>query len=365
MAEKQGVLLSSIAGFPAEVIHKLAGLWITTAEELVSVSVMENGLTSLAEFLSISLDDLTPLVEQASASLPPGVVFDASDVSRFGLGALDRPEEEEPDDRSVDFALLPPQVDLHAKLPPVRNQGQRGTCVAFVCTAVREYLLGISNQVGDFSEQFLYWDCKKRDLLPTSGTWIHIAMNVLKEDGICTEQAWPYNPVNIPGNEGQDPPPPEAKANARLWRIGDPQKLPARWPDILRSALADNSPVAIAVPVYTYWFTEPVRTTGDIRLPLSADHLEGGHAMCMVGYRDDPDLPGGGFFIVRNSWGTDWAAQGSPSAGHARLPYAYITRFASAAYIANKEFIQEKHNDSLLGRFRHWWYSIFKKENNS
>jgi hypothetical protein len=53
MSEKKGVLLSSIAGFPAEVIQKLAGLWITTAEELVSAAAQAGGPASLAGYLGI------------------------------------------------------------------------------------------------------------------------------------------------------------------------------------------------------------------------------------------------------------------------------------------------------------------------
>ena len=53
-----------------------------------------------------------------------------------------------------------------------------------------------------------------------------------------------------------------------------------------------------AVPVFTYWLTEPVRSTGDIRMPLPTDRREGGHAMCFVGYQDDASVPGGGFFLA-------------------------------------------------------------------
>ncbi len=54
MAEKKGTALSSIQGFPAEVIQKLADLWITTAEELTSAAVQEGGLAGLVTYLGMA-----------------------------------------------------------------------------------------------------------------------------------------------------------------------------------------------------------------------------------------------------------------------------------------------------------------------
>ena len=53
-----------------------------------------------------------------------------------------------------------------------------------------------------------------------------------------------------------------------------------------------------------------------------------GHAMCLAGYADAPDYPGGGYFIARNSWGeADWGAESPERPGYALIPYAYIADF--------------------------------------
>jgi hypothetical protein len=334
MAEKQGIPLTSIDGFPEAAASKLAELWITTAEELVSTARQEGGIQSLAEHLGLPEDEVTDLVEGAVAVLPPDVSFAPDDVMAVGLGAMDEEEGAEPDAEPVSFAALPGQVDLRDRMPPVRDQGMRGTCVAHAGVAVREFLLGEASTEGDLSEQFLYWACKQRDGYAGSGTWIRVAMASLREAGVCVEQVWPYNPNPVANNEGQGPPPDEADDDAEAYKIESSMQQEPRWVTNLKEALAADKPVAFAVPVFRYWQTRPVRDTGDIRMPLPADQHLGGHAMCMVGFEDDPEVPGGGFFLVRNSWGTDWAPDSIVEAGYARLPYEYMTQYGRSAYTA-------------------------------
>jgi hypothetical protein len=79
----------------------------------------------------------------------------------------------------------------------VRDQGQRGTCVAFGTTACVEFAQPGSNPApGDLSEQFLYWAIKTgtTDPRPTlDGTSLQFARDALSQHGICDEQLWPYN----------------------------------------------------------------------------------------------------------------------------------------------------------------------------
>ena len=88
------------------------------------------------------------------------------------------------------------------------------------------------------------------------------------------------------------------------------------------------------MPVYRYWLTEPAKLDGNIRVPLSSDPSIGGHAMIMVGYQDDTAVPGGGYFIVRNSWGEGWASDSDLAPGYARLPYKYIADNGRSAFVA-------------------------------
>jgi C1A family cysteine protease len=54
--------------------------------------------------------------------------------------------------------------------------------------------------------------------------------------------------------------------------------------------------------------------------------------MALVGYQDDTNAPGGGYFLLRNSWGTDWANQSYYGAGYGVIPYAYIQKYCWEAF---------------------------------
>lgn len=335
MADKKGTPLAGLPGFTADILARLAAYWIVTCEDLVGAAVGEGGLAGLVSVTGLSEDQVVNLTERAQAALPPTVSFAPGDLRPHGLGALDEREPGEEKEEPPSFAPLPPAVDLRAGFGPVRNQGQRGTCVAHAAAAVREYLLGQQPPALEFSEQYHYWDCKQHDLIPTlPGTYIRVSMARLQESGICLEQTWPYNPHPIAGNEGQGPAPQAAVDGAGRYRISASTRLVPTDVAGLCLALSRNKPVAFAVPVYNYWFAEPVRSSGDIRLPLPGEPVAGGHAMCMVGYQQNEVVPGGGFFIVRNSWGEDWAGNSNIAPGYACIPFAYINQLANSAFIA-------------------------------
>jgi len=82
--------------------------------------------------------------------------------------------------------------------------------------------------------------------------------------------------------------------------------------------------------------------------------------MCMVGYEDGPDVPGGGFFLVRNSWGTTWGRDSAIEPGYARIPYAYIEQYGSAAYVARVATPPEEGGrETLLDWLCRLWRRLF------
>ncbi|NLH72754.1 MAG: C1 family peptidase [Verrucomicrobia bacterium] len=230
---------------------------------------------------------------------------------------------------------LPPAVRLHDLLDGVKDQGRRGTCVAFASVALKEFLHGTPAL---FSEQFLYWACKELDGYDGSGTYLHTGMNVLGLYGVCRSNTWPYNPEPIEHNESQKPPPPGAIEEARGYRVIDCRMVEPSLVEQYKRVLAGDDqvsgmPVVFGVLVFDSWFmSAETHRTGKITLPLPGETPIGGHAMCVVGYVDDVEVPGGGYFIVRNSWGNEWAPESPEAAGHALVPYAYVESYALEAF---------------------------------
>jgi hypothetical protein len=98
----------------------------------------------------------------------------------------------------------------------------------------------------------------------------------------------------------------------------------------VKIALANNKPVMMGFNVYdntrTYKYFEGLNTTSYTYNPLtttgslaSGVRLLGGHAVPIIGYINDAAQPGGGVFVVENSWGKPWGNK-----GFFYLPYSVI-----------------------------------------
>ncbi len=123
----------------SEIVEKLAEVGITDAEQLLAVAAIEEVHEHLIDFLGVTKQELDAAVKEARKSVPESVAVEVSapDPYEYGLGVLEITPEMEAEGAAQAPALigpiaaLPPSVNLLAKMPPIRNQGPRGTCVAF------------------------------------------------------------------------------------------------------------------------------------------------------------------------------------------------------------------------------------------
>jgi len=322
--------LAQIAGIPASVVQALTDLYITDAEQLVAVAAVEGAAQPLAEQLWISFEELEAVLEAARAVVPPQAIeLQPAGEADLSMGAFVPTDEVIAETHGLPMlsteaipVSLPPAVSWVERMPPIRNQAARGTCVAFAVTAMHEHYAGAAGRPEDFSEQHLYYETKQIDGAPTScGTWIVKAIRALAQRGQCRESAWAYNPNTPCNNHGALP------ANARTdgagFKLGA-VAVPAKDVSAIKAALAAGGVVPFSVPVYDSWYrSAATRNTGRLTMRLGSEQAAGGHAMCLVGYQDDEAAPGGGYFILRNSWG-NWAPQSPYGAGYGTIPYQYI-----------------------------------------
>jgi len=331
----------------------LKSLWIESIEELVSVLQREAAARSLPRLLggrhSTIEDARTGLLGSLPESSRTRVL---ASVEPMGLGysppptpvaeltarlreadGLHRPRRagtgpfEKP---------LPRRVSHREKMQPPRAQGKRGTCVAFASVALRESL---EPQPANLSEQFLYWACKQIDGLPADGTTLTAAQVALKQYGVCLERTWPYEPDERASDVTHGSPPENALSEARqhLLEVTEPVQadLVMHYKSILAGDEGGQGRLAVmGTLVFESWYYSPeFHRTGKMTMPLPGEMpMPCGHAWAVVGYVDDEDVPGGGYFVLRNSWGARWAPDSPEAPGHALMPYAYVEMCAVEAF---------------------------------
>lgn len=204
-------------------------------------------------------------------------------------------------------------VDLRANFTEIKSQGQQGACLAFTLSSVMEYMVNVAKQeYADFSEAFLYYEARRKagDEGRDIGSYYSYALQTLQNEGICSENYMPYNQydyLSMPSSMAYN--------NAIQNRISDVRSLDFENIESLKSALYNGYPVAISVNLYSSFGNG---NGGVIPMPKSRETsygAHGSHAMVIVGYDDDEQ-----WFIVRNSWGTNFGDN-----GYCYMPYAYIS----------------------------------------
>jgi Papain family cysteine protease len=247
--------------------------------------------------------------------------------------------------------------------PDVRDQGHRGTCVAFSLVDLLqiEKMRVQSDIQHQFSPQFLYYLAKKTDTNRIAeGINFDAALDVLLTYGVCLEDDWRYNPFQDFAQEflfrNHAVPLKTLKAKATTNKIKGAVAVPRNNPvGTIKTCLLQNKPISIGVEVYqNAWYNLYTVERGEVAMPIVKDDeqsciilddFSGGHAITIVGYQDNipgkplSDRPGGGYFIFKNSWGQEWAPGGPTDTddkgpGYEHIPYAYVENyFVDGCYI--------------------------------
>lgn len=328
-----------------EFVATLSSLGIEDAEQLIAIAAIPETREELQLALGMKDKNFNATLERVRNILPPerAALVNSPAPKDFGLGVLPPTAEIIAAAESSAMAIgdemaeaavaLPTSVNLIPFMSPIRNQASRGTCVSFTLTALNEYILRRRNMPRDLSEQHLYYEIKLIDGSPAGcGTWQVKAVNALRTRGQCREQIWSYNPNPPCNNHGVRPA--LARADGLNYRL-QTLAVPPRSVLAYKNHMSRQRPVTLSIAVYNSWYqSAETRRSGRITMRIGNEQAVGGHAVCLVGYQDTPTSPGGGYFIVRNSWGTGWGYQCPFGAGYGTIPYQYIANEGWEAFTA-------------------------------
>jgi lysophospholipase L1-like esterase len=219
-------------------------------------------------------------------------------------------------------AALPTHFDWRQKdgynwMTSVKNQASCGSCVAFAAVGATEGQLKIqANNPSwnvDLSEQHLF-SCGGG--LCGWGWYISSALNRLRDYGTPDEACSPYQ-----SGDGSDRSCPTRCGDGPDWQSRAYKISSWNWisssPSAIEAALM-NGPLVAAFDVYTDFF---YYNGGVYR--YSWGHLEGGHAIVIVGYDSNEQ-----YWIVKNSWGATWG-----DGGYFKIAFGQVGIEQDVAYV--------------------------------
>jgi C1A family cysteine protease len=205
---------------------------------------------------------------------------------------------------SSSSASVPASVDWRAKgaVTAVKDQGQCGSCWSFSTTGALEGAYSIKNgNLVSFSEQQLV-DC---DYIRAGGTSLGCnggdmgsAMDWIgKNNGLCTEQAYPY----FSGTTKTNGPCQKTCSIVAGSDVVKTVSVGANSDSAMMSALAQQ-PVSVAIEAdqSTFQLYKSGVFSGSCGTNLD-------HGVLLVGYGT---MGSGDYYILKNSWSSSWGDQG-------------------------------------------------------
>lgn len=340
--EGEGAAVALGAEGPA-LVSTLSALGIEDAEQVVALAAIPEVRIELQQVLGLKDKAFQGFLEKVQGMLPAARAAALSQPSPkdLGLGVraptaemMNAAQASAVELEGLEAVSLPAAVNLVGWFQPIRNQGPRGTCVAFTLTALNEYILRRRGLLRDLSEQHLYYETKLIDgFAGGCGTWQAKAVLPLASRGQCREIVWPYINALPCNNHGALPA--FARLDGMKHRLAT-LAVPPRSVLAYRTHMSKQRPIGLSIPVYNSWYqSAATRLTGRITMRVGNEPSIGGHAVLLVGYVTTAASPGGGYFIVRNSWGTTSFGSANPfGAGYGTIPFQYITNDAWEAYTA-------------------------------
>jgi C1A family cysteine protease len=213
----------------------------------------------------------------------------------------------------------------------IYDQGERNTCSVFAITGLLEfeYAHHSGQQVIPLSVEYLNWASNQITGKADDGSYFSDAVSALNQYGICMNELFPYyilnysNKVEPLASAIKDA---QKRTDASLLWIKDWDPNTGMTDEQIgqvKDQIMKEHPVAIGFR----WpkKDEQYRKMMDgVMIVPPAEGVFDGHSVIMVGFKDDPAIAGGGYFIFKNSHGKDYG-QG----GYGKMPYEYLQKYAN------------------------------------
>lgn len=201
--------------------------------------------------------------------------------------------------------MIQPQI----KIPlTARNQGARGSCVAFSIAGIKG-----SFASHELSPEYAYLATvhQSQNWQPNQGLDVRVAISATT-DGLPEEGHYPY--------QQGEPNHPLPKLPTGFPLYGPHLALLQPDLDVVKSRLIAGEPVGTLIAI-TQSFMCPV----DGLVPFESGAFQGLHAVVIVGL--GLDTAGEEHYLICNSWGASWGND-----GHAWIPGTYLVHHATCIY---------------------------------